>query len=249
MTEQNIQPRILLIGDTCVDEYRYGVVERISPEAPVPVFKLSDVELKSGMASNVEKNLKALGCNVISYYGDSSYKTRLIDKKSKQHLIRIDDDVISKPLTIDDIKEKDFDAIVISDYNKGAVTYKLIEDLKNSFKDLPIFIDTKKQSLDLFDGCFVKINELEYEKAKSYNDDLIVTMGDKGARYKNVTYPASRVEVSDVTGAGDTFLSALTYQYLNTKSISDAIQFALKASSITVQHMGCYAPTLEEICD
>ena len=55
------------------------------------------------------------------------------------------------------------------------------------------------------------------------------------------------VEVADVTGAGDTFLAALTYQYLATNSIEDAIKFANKASSITVQHVGNYAPTLEEI--
>jgi len=50
-----------------------------------------------------------------------------------------------------------------------------------------------------------------------------------------------------VCGAGDTFLAALAYKWCDTKNINDAIKFAVKAASITVQHLGNYAPTLEEI--
>lgn len=251
MTEPIIQLhkqfKILLIGDYCTDEYQYGHVDRISPEAPIPIFRLEDKICKEGMVGNVRLNLVNLGCVVRVHHGNISKKTRLVDKKSNQQIVRIDDDVISKPLNADEIDVSGYDAIVISDYNKGFVSYKLIEHLRQKF-DGPIFLDTKKPDLAEFQGVYVKINETEYEKAKSYNDDLIVTMGDKGARYKNVTYPATPVGVSDVTGAGDTFLAALTYEYLNTNNISEAIKFALKASSITVQHLGCYAPTLEEIC-
>ena len=59
--------------------------------------------------------------------------------------------------------------------------------------------------------------------------------------------PAPKVEVVDVTGAGDTFLAALAYKWLDTGSINAALFFAIEASSITVQHFGCYAPTLKEI--
>ncbi len=55
------------------------------------------------------------------------------------------------------------------------------------------------------------------------------------------------VEVMDVCGCGDTFLASLAYQYLQTKSIEDAILFANKAASISVQHRGNYAPNLKEI--
>ena len=60
-------------------------------------------------------------------------------------------------------------------------------------------------------------------------------------------FETDNVEVSDVCGAGDTFLSALTYQYLVSNNIESAIKFANKAASITVQHIGNYAPTLNEI--
>ena len=48
-------------------------------------------------------------------------------------------------------------------------------------------------------------------------------------------------------GAGDTFLAALVYKYLEEQSIDEAIKFAMNAAAVTVQHIGVYAPTLEEI--
>jgi sugar/nucleoside kinase (ribokinase family) len=54
--------------------------------------------------------------------------------------------------------------------------------------------------------------------------------------------------VIDVCGAGDTFLAALAYEYLNTDgNMEAAVEFAIRASAVTVQHTGVYAPTLEEI--
>jgi D-beta-D-heptose 7-phosphate kinase/D-beta-D-heptose 1-phosphate adenosyltransferase len=142
------------------------------------------------------------------------------------------------------------DAIVISDYNKGLVSYELIEELRTVFHG-PIFIDTKKTDLQRFNGCIVKINELEYKNSVSVNDSLIVTLGDKGACYKTpeteIRCPSEQVEVTDVCGAGDTFLASLVYKYLLTNSMTDSIEFANRAASVTVRHMGVYAPTIEEI--
>ncbi|TXF88599.1 carbohydrate kinase [Neolewinella aurantiaca] len=53
--------RILVLGDVMIDRYLDGKVERISPEAPVPVMRLSDEENRLGGAANVALNLKALG--------------------------------------------------------------------------------------------------------------------------------------------------------------------------------------------
>lgn len=246
--------KILLIGDNCTDVYHYGTVDRISPEAPVPIFKFSHGESKSGMAGNVLKNLEALDCDVTFITSPTnSIKTRLIDIRSKQQLLRIDNDVEALSIDISQFDNLNYDAIVISDYNKGAVSYELIESLRKQFTG-PMFLDTKKQDIARFYGIFVKINELEYKNRHSINDSLIVTLGSKGAMYKTkrdpsseIYYPTPIVEVSDVCGAGDTFLSALTYQYLQSNDISYSIEFANKAASITVQHLGNYAPTLEEL--
>jgi D-beta-D-heptose 7-phosphate kinase/D-beta-D-heptose 1-phosphate adenosyltransferase len=244
--QQQKQFNILLIGDDCLDVYQYGTVERISPEAPVPIFKFSHEANKAGMAGNVCNNLQTLGCRVNYLHGKTSIKTRLIDIRSKQQIVRIDNDAVSPPISFETALPDVYDAIVISDYNKGTVSYNLIEELRKEFKG-PIFIDTKKTDLARFEGCFVKINNLEYTLASSYCQDLIVTLGPVGARYQAQIVPAPIVEVSDVTGAGDTFLSALVFAYLDTQDILTSIDFANRASSLTVQHLGVYAPTMEEI--
>jgi bifunctional ADP-heptose synthase (sugar kinase/adenylyltransferase) len=238
--------KILLIGDNCIDIYRYGTVERISPEAPVPVFKFSHQETKPGMAGNVLKNLENLDCSVDFYYDKESSKTRLIDLKSKQHIVRIDDDIISHGIDINLNILKNYNAVVISDYNKGTITDELIKKI-SSIAEIPIFIDTKKTNLSIVGNSWVKINQLEHEMLKCSCKNLIVTLGSQGTLYNNRVYPSPNVEVSDVCGAGDTFLASLVFKYLETNSIEESIQFANKAAAITVQHIGVYAPTLGEI--
>jgi len=56
--------KILVIGDLMLDLFLYGDVERISPEAPVPVVKVSNMLYVPGGAANVSSNLKALGADV-----------------------------------------------------------------------------------------------------------------------------------------------------------------------------------------
>jgi len=244
--------KILLIGDDCNDVYTYGHVNRISPEAPVPVFEPHYTIHKDGMAGNVRKNLEALGCDVdfLRDKNSVSEKNRLIDERTKQQILRIDRDVESNPIIFETAIPPMYDAIVISDYNKGTVSYELIEDLVKEV-NVPIFIDTKKTDLARLAGCYVKINKLEQSRATSYlpdNDHLIVTHGRDGAVWNSWVYPAEIVgDVTDVCGAGDTFLAALVYKFLETNHMPDAIKFANKASAVTVQHVGVYAPRLEEI--
>ena len=248
-TAQQTKYKILLIGDACEDTYTYGYVDRISPEAPVPVFQPHSTVHKDGMGGNVRKNLEALGCDVNFLHGAVSKKNRLIDHRTKQHLLRIDHDAESKPIIFETTIPLIYDAIVISDYNKGTVSYELIEELVNEVT-VPIFIDTKKTDLARLAGCYIKINALERSRATSLpnKDHLIVTHGGHGAEWDGQGFPAESVgDVTDVCGAGDTFLAALVYKFLETNEIREAIKFANKASAVTVQHVGVYAPKLEEI--
>jgi len=239
--------KVLLVGDNCVDIYRYGTVDRISPEAPVPIFKLSYEEQKPGMAANVCANLEAFGVEVSACLGLNSEKTRLIDIRSRQHIVRIDNDVISEPIEFESIGELDFyDAVVISDYNKGWISYQLVKDIRKNYLG-PIFVDSKKPDLQQFNGCFVKINEKEYSESVTQVSNMIVTLGSGGARYHDQLYTVDKVEVVDVCGAGDTFLAALVFQYLNTNNIEDAIHFANLAGAISVQHSGVYTLTKQDI--
>jgi bifunctional ADP-heptose synthase (sugar kinase/adenylyltransferase) len=201
------------------------------------------------MAGNVRKNLEELGCNVDFLRGKPSEKNRLIDERTKQQLLRVDRDVESDPITFETVIPSGYDAFVISDYNKGTVTYELIEELVREV-NVPIFVDTKKTDLARLAGCYVKINALEKSRAISLPDTehLIVTQGHHGAEWNGWVFPAEIAgDVTDVCGAGDTFLAALAYKFLETNKMNEAVIFANKAAAITVQHIGVYAPRLDEI--
>ena len=239
--------KILLIGDNGIDQYQYGTVTRISPEAPVPVVNYTHTVTKPGMAANVKDNLEAIGCLVDFVHGiKTCIKTRVIDSRTKQHLVRIDQDSPSRAVKIDYNNIDQYNAIVVSDYNKGSVDYDTVENLRYRYNG-PIFVDTKKTDLARFEGCFVKINQLEFEAAKTFPTELIVTLGKDGVKYKEHKFSTPQVEAFDVCGAGDTFLSALAYNYVLSQDIVAAIKFATRAASVTVQHIGVYSPTLEEI--
>lgn len=241
---------VLLIGDSCTDRYNIGTVDRLSPEAPVAILKITETFDVQGMAANVKDNFTNLGINVDFVTNkEEIIKQRYIDKRSGQHMLRVDNDTeINKWNRVLRTDFSHYDAVAISDYNKGFLHYDDIEYIIKSAK-CPVFIDTKKTQLEDLSASHVyfKINELEYKNARSLPGNLIVTLGDRGAQYKNQIYPTKKVEVMDVCGAGDTFLAALTAQYLFTKDIEKSILFANMAAGLTVQHRGNYAPTYEEI--
>lgn len=245
-----MKPKVLLIGDSCIDEYKIGTVDRLSPEAPVPVIKIVETQTVPGMAANVNLNLKNLGIDTCFIHNaEGIVKTRYVDKRSGQHMIRVDVEPEVTPWDGDFVEPiESFDAVVISDYDKGFLSYEAIEKIIQS-TDAPVFIDTKKTDLLRFDiiNVFVKINEVESSRARGNTYNTIVTMGGEGARYRGKIFPTKKVEVMDVCGCGDTFLASLCARYLLTENIEDAIIFANEVAGITVQHRGNYAPTYEEI--
>ena len=77
--------KVLIIGDVMIDSYMEGKVDRISPEAPIPIVSIKGRENRLGGASNVARNIKSLGavpimCSVI---GDdkngAEFKSLLVD--------------------------------------------------------------------------------------------------------------------------------------------------------------------------
>ena len=242
---QQKQFKILLIGDSCTDEYVYGTCERLNPEAPVPVLKFNRKETTKGMAWNVRENLMSFGMEVFILTNEESIKkTRYIDEKYNQHLLRVDEEPILDPMKYE-LPEDKYDALVISYYDKGFLTTEKIFELVEWF-DGPVFIDSKKTKLPK-KSCFVKINDLEYSKLDKPAKNLIITRGGKGAEYKGKVYPGEKVDVFDAVGAGDTFLSALVYFYLKYGKIEKAIPYANKAAAIAVSNFGTYILTKEDV--
>lgn len=80
--------RILVAGDVMLDSYVWGKVDRISPEAPVPVVHVKKLEKRLGGAANVALNLKALGAEAVllSVYGDDRSGIQLIELLQNEKL-------------------------------------------------------------------------------------------------------------------------------------------------------------------
>ena len=236
--------KVLLIGDSCEDRYFYGDVKRLNPEAPVPILEYKRGVTSEGMVKNVYNNLKAFGVSINMITNEEKIiKTRFIDEKSNQQILRSDEEPEIKPFPYK-IPENKYDVLVISDYNKGFITQEKLFELVDWF-DGPVFIDTKKRYVP--DRCYVKVNDIEYENLETKTDNLIITRGGEGAEYQGKLYPAEKVKVFDVVGAGDTFLAALTYGYLNYGSIEEAIPLANKAAAIAVSHTGTYVLKEEDV--
>lgn len=242
---QQKQLKVLLIGDSCTDEYVYGFCERLNPEAPVPILKFNRKETKNGMAWNVRENIESFGIEVYMITNQETItKTRYIDEKYNQQILRVDNEPSLKPMSYD-LPDEHFDALVISDYDKGFLSNEKVFELVEWF-DGPVFIDSKKTKLPK-ESCFVKINDLEFSKLDNPSDNLIITRGSKGAEYQGKLYPGEKVDIFDAVGAGDTFLSALVYFYLKCGKIEEAIPYANKAAAIAVSNFGTYILTKEDV--
>jgi rfaE bifunctional protein kinase chain/domain len=121
-------PQIIVIGDAILDRYLYGIATRLSPEAPVPVMRITGTINQAGGACNVAMNTSAMGISTrllsivgqdtaatelvatihpqLSHYQlnqariDTTVKTRHI--VGNQHLLRIDNEVACDPSDLDD---------------------------------------------------------------------------------------------------------------------------------------------------
>jgi D-beta-D-heptose 7-phosphate kinase/D-beta-D-heptose 1-phosphate adenosyltransferase len=245
--------KVLVIGDGCKDVFQYGKCERLSPEAPVPVFKPLRAINNGGMAVNVYNNLKGLGveCDIITDSGIT--KTRIVDEVSNQMLLRVDENDEISPIRNEQLETIDFtqyDAVVISDYGKGFLDEEDIEYISKKHKY--VFMDTKKEISNWSDKIFcIKVNNKEYQRNKPWLDHmfenaLVVTLGDKGAKYshlkKNIKeeiFPNTNEHpVRDLTGAGDTFMAGLVAKFIENNDICDAIIFANRCAAWAVTQKG-----------
>ena len=238
--------RLLVIGESCLDVFVYGSVNRIAPEAPIPVLQKESVRKNPGMASNVAENLMSLGCQVTLHTNEewrNVRKTRFVEKKSNHMFMRLDendDDYGRCDLSLVDIES--YDCVIISDYNKGWLSSEQIEEIGKRSK--LSFLDTKKiLGKWAKTVTFIKINENEHERTKdvigeTLDDKLIITLGPGGAQYKGVRYPAPDVNRVDSAGAGDTFVSGLAVKFVETGDIHKSIEFANECASIVVQKRG-----------
>lgn len=240
--------KILVFGELGTDKFIYGDCTRLNPEAPTPVFKPKETHSNLGMVGNVLCNLKSLGIDVeMIHQQERIIKTRYVDEKSNYILIRVDEEPELEPLkfsNIQDIELTDYDAIIISDYNKGFLTEEMIEYI--TVNSSLSFIDTKKPfGKWIKNATYVKVNESEsknplHDKStiESIKKKLIITKGGDGCDLNGLNYPTSRVDVRDVVGAGDTFISALAAAFVKTREIETSVYFANQCATHVIQKRG-----------
>ena len=239
--------KILVIGDSCKDIHIYGKCSRLCPDAPVPVFVPMYEKQNLGMAGNVYQNIASMNIPVVIKSNTISIeKVRFVEEKTNHMFLRVDsgEESIERIKNLTDDFLKSFQAIVISDYNKGFLTEDDIKFICDNH-DL-VFIDTKKKIGDYCKNCsYIKINNDEYRNSYDYisqnkwtKEKLIVTIGEKGCHYKDKIYPVEKVEIKDLCGAGDTFLAALVVKFIDTKNIHMSISFANECATRVVQMKG-----------
>ncbi len=242
----------LVIGEKCKDVFVYGEVTRLSPEAPVPIFKPLRVVENGGMAQNVYNNLFNLiekKSSLIGHFSHNSIKkTRYVDEKSNHYFIRVDENDEASPIKIEAHLIKiinNSDCIIISDYDKGFLSLTDIYNIcQNKKKGAVIFLDTKKKLTPvIFDQVdYIKFNESEYKRneafAVEFEDKVILTRGGNGAYHNGQDFPSEKKVTIDVSGAGDTFLAALAFYFMTSRDIKKAIQEANKAACKVVSQRG-----------
>lgn len=191
-------------------------------------------------------------------------KTRLVDFKTKKQIIRIDNHKMVSPISADRLQRsyelnyihmKRFDAIVISDYNKGTITPEIIAYLEALTEQIFV-IDTKNPDLSIWNGlrnAIIKINSHEWKNIKHLCDkdfDIIVTESERGV-YLPITghcYSTTPVANPNVIGAGDAFLAGLVVEYLQSNyDLDKAIKYANIVAGEAVKHFGTHVVKPSEV--
>lgn len=233
---------ILIVGDILIDETIHGRCRRLAPEAPVPIVDFERREFTMGGAGNVASKVVDLGgiallCGVYGLsvvfrnidfsgcvqYGQAGTKTRIM---SDGHLVaRIDREHRGPlPLELEDRllancteKLERASAVVVSDYAKGVVSYRLAEKLIELSRErrVPLVVDPKGPVWRHYRGCTViKPNWAEFEEAKGQYIDspILLTKGKEGATLfrdgATIDIPPGP-PLANTVGAGDGVAAAM----------------------------------------
>lgn len=304
---------VLVIGDLMVDQFVIGKVDRISPEAPVPIVRFDHETSRLGGAANVAHNIIALGgvVETVGVVGADADGTRLAEELSSrsigtsgivadksrcttrklrvvttrnQQVARIDyesDAEIGAEIEAAVVARieslaRTAQAIVISDYLKGVVSASVAAAAVAAAKrqGVPLLVDPKVPHIEHYAGAtLITPNHYEAEAvthmrirsdadareaARRFRDrarceSVLITRGEQGmwllAGGEEIALNAEAREVADVTGAGDTVISALALASAAGASLADAARLANRAAGLVVGKFGPATVTVDEIRD
>lgn len=302
---------ILVVGDLMLDQFVIGRVERISPEAPVPVVQFDHERYRLGGAANVAHNLAALGGRVelAGIVGGDAEAARLIEElrhagiatdaivtdrercttrklrvvtTRNQQVARVDyecdrpangaiEEQLASRIASASARA---DVVLISDYLKGAVTERTARTAIDAARGrrIPALVDPKVPHIDYYAGAsLITPNHHEAEAvtlqrirsadeartaAKRFRDrakcdSVLITRGENGmwllSAEGECDLPAEALEVSDVTGAGDTVIAAIAIGLAAGGSLADAARLANRAAGLAVARFGPVAVSADEL--
>ncbi len=198
--------KILVVGDVMLDRYWFGEVERISPEAPVPVLKVERVEERPGGASNVARNIVALGARstLLSVIGNDEagacLEKLLYEHKSLNTLLHRDD-TISTIIKLRAIaRHQQLLRIDFETSPSHEVLHAALEDFRAEMpmSDVVILSDYGK-------GGLTHIAEMISLARAAGKPVLVDPKGDDYARYRGATLlTPNRSEFREVAGSWKT---------------------------------------------
>jgi D-beta-D-heptose 7-phosphate kinase/D-beta-D-heptose 1-phosphate adenosyltransferase len=305
---------ILCVGDLMLDDFVYGDVSRISPEAPAPVIRVSREDLVIGGAGNVARNIASLGarCLFVGVVGDdaagkllrselggakggiasrlvvdrerpTTRKLRFVSEHHSTHLLRADWEVTNPVGAATEtalIKHAlallpRADAVVLSDYAKGALTPRLIKAVIERARKLktPVIVDPKGGDFSIYRGATV-ITPNRKELADATRQPVttaaeiaaaarvlartvgsravLVTLSEEGMllhtrKAAPVHVPAYSVKVRDVSGAGDTVAAVLAVMLALGADFEAAMRAANAAAAVVIGKRGTATVTGAEL--
>lgn len=306
--------KVVVLGDVMLDEFVWGDVTRISPEAPVPVVDIRRESVHLGGAANVLANVVALGAKacVVGVVGNDSAGDRLreslkeasalqtdeyliVDENRRsttktriiahnQLVVRADREhrgAVNGPIEgriIETLKQalNDADAFVVSDYDKGVVTPRILgEVLPLAHARIPVLIDPKLRNFLHYQPASLitpnhhealRMSDLEADSDDGLHqaarvirnrvncDAVLITRGDRGIMLLEgdsdpVFVGTTAREVYDVTGAGDTVIATLAAALAAGATMLEAANLANHAAGVVVGKVGTATVSGDELLD
>src|SRR5436190_8039282 len=294
-----------------LDEFIWGDVTRISPEAPVPVVNIQRESTHLGGAANVLANVSDLGGSgsVIGIVGNDSaaeklraslrqngmaaaetlisddrrpttIKTRIIARQQmivradREHPAPVNGEIEGRIISAAREAIKSAGALVVSDYDKGVVTPRILAELLPlAYGRIPVLIDPKARNFDSYrPATLVTPNHHEALRLTNIDEDsddglrtaaevirtrlgcdaVLITRGDRGMMLLEgngdpVYVETAAREVFDVTGAGDTVIAMLALALAAGASMTEAAVLANHAAGIVVGKLGTATASAAEV--
>ncbi len=216
--------------------------------------------------------IKKENIHFIPFYNKkTTQKTRIIS--NGQQITRIDDEEIApKKINLKEHYEmiKNSDLIVISDYAKGVVNSSLINYLRatgkriiadpkpknmNSYKDIYLITPNKEESIQMISQNldYNSLKDIHYAGKKlteDLNTNIIITRGKEGMSIFNKgvhDIPTKAKKIFDITGAGDTVISAIALSLASSANLNQSAEIANYAAGIVIAKPGTAKVTLKEL--